>query len=88
MTHDKDMPRSSSSPGPSSVIDKLFQPSRVSNQLESVIEFSSSLQAQHAAVQSTISELECKVSYLESLFNQSQTKFELLRRSHVAVQLD
>jgi len=69
MTHDEDMPRSSSSSRPSSsVMDELFQClASLSNQLESAIELSSLLQAQHAAAQSMISVLECKVSSLESL---------------------
>jgi hypothetical protein len=75
MTHsldEEDMVASSSSPK-QSVIDELFQRlTTLSTQLESAIELSSSLQAQHAAAQSTISVLESKVSSLESLVQQSQ----------------
>jgi uncharacterized phage infection (PIP) family protein YhgE len=74
MTHsldEEDIARSSSPK--QSVIDKLFQRlTTLSTQLESAIELSSSLQAQHAAAQSTISVLDSKVSSLESLVQQSQ----------------
>jgi hypothetical protein len=72
MTHDEEDIARSSSPR-QSVIDELFQRlTSLSTQLESAIELSSSLQAQHAAAQSTISVLESKVSSLESLVQQSQ----------------
>ncbi|KIM79867.1 hypothetical protein PILCRDRAFT_823052 [Piloderma croceum F 1598] len=72
MTHDEEDIARSSSPR-QSVIDELFQRlTTLSSQLESAIELSSSLQAQHAAAQSTISVLESKVSSLESLVQQSQ----------------
>jgi len=74
MTHSLDEEDIAPSSGPQqSVIDELFQRlSTLSTQLESAIELSSSLQAQHAAAQSTISVLESKVSSLESLVQQSQ----------------
>lgn len=72
MTHDEEDIARSSSPR-QSVIDELFQRlTSLSTQLESAIELSSSLQAQHAVAQSTISVLESKVSSLESLVQQSQ----------------
>jgi hypothetical protein len=72
MAHDEEDIARSSSPR-QSVIDELFQRlTSLSTQLESAIELSSSLQAQHAAAQSTISVLESKVSSLESLVQQSQ----------------
>ena len=52
----------------------------LSNQLESALELSRSLQAQHATSQNTISFLEAKVNALESLVHASQTQAQ----SHVA----
>jgi hypothetical protein len=50
------------------VIEQLFERlNSLSSQLESAVELSSSLQAQHAAAQGTISALESKVTVLESL---------------------
>ena len=63
-------PRSSptTTRGQSSVIDQLFERlNSLSSQLESAVELSSSLQAQHAAAQGTISALESKVTALESV---------------------
>ena len=53
---DDEEPRRQSSPPPShSVIDQLFEHlSTLSNQPESVVDMSTSLQAQHATVQNTI----------------------------------
>ncbi|THH16715.1 hypothetical protein EW146_g3966 [Bondarzewia mesenterica] len=52
----------------------------LSTQLESALELSRTLQAQHAAAQNTISMLESKVSSLESLVETSQTQIQ----SHAA----
>ena len=61
-----------------SVIDQLFeQLTTLSNQLKSVVELSSSLQAQHATAQSTISALESKVIALEGLVKSSPLPIEL-----------
>jgi hypothetical protein len=59
---DDEEPRRQSSPPPThSVIDQLFEHlSTLSNQLESAVELSSLLQAQHATVQSTIFALESR----------------------------
>ena len=52
----------------------------LSSQLESALELSRTLQAQHAAAQNTISFLEAKVNTLESLVHSSQTQAQ----THVA----
>jgi hypothetical protein len=52
----------------------------LSSQLESALELSRSLQAQHAAAQNTISFLEAKVNTLETLVHASQTQAQ----THVA----
>ncbi|KAI0254610.1 hypothetical protein BJV78DRAFT_1338898 [Lactifluus subvellereus] len=52
----------------------------LSNQLESALELSRTLQAQHVAAQNTISFLEAKVNTLESLVHTSQAQVQ----SHVA----
>jgi hypothetical protein len=69
MTHEDDEePRRWSSPWPYSVTDQVFERlATLSSQLESVVELSNTLQAQQAAVQSTISALESKVTALEEL---------------------
>lgn len=72
MTHipmeDDEEPRRRSSPRSYSVIDQLFERlTALSTQLESAVELSSTLQAQHTAAQSTISALESKVTALEGL---------------------
>jgi hypothetical protein len=75
MTHEDDEdPCRWSSPWPYSVIDQVFERlTKLSSQLESAVELSSMLQAQHAAVQSTIYALELKVTALEELVHaQSQ----------------
>jgi hypothetical protein len=75
MTHEDDEePRRWSSPWPYSVIDQVFERlMKLSSQLESAVELSSTLQAQHAAVQSTIYALESKATALEELVHaQSQ----------------
>ncbi|KIM74055.1 hypothetical protein PILCRDRAFT_715237 [Piloderma croceum F 1598] len=75
MTHEDDEePRRWSSPRPYSVIDQVFERlTTLSSLLESAVELSSTLQAQHAAAQSTISALESKVTALEELVHaQSQ----------------
>jgi len=71
---DDEEPRHWSSPWPYSVIDQVFERlTKLSSQLESAVELSSTLQAQHAAVQSTIYALESKVTALEELVHaQSQ----------------
>lgn len=72
---DDEDPRRVSSPlGSQSVIDQLFERliTSISNQLESAVELSSSLRAQHTAAQSTISPLESKVTALEGLVRSSQ----------------
>lgn len=65
-------------PAPSSSIpDDLTQRlSTLENQLESALELSRNLQAQHTTAQSTISMLESKVSTLESLVQATQTQVE------------
>ena len=75
MTHEDDEdPHRWSSPWPYSVIDQVFERlTTLSSQLESAVELSSTLQAQHASAQSTISALESKVTALEELVHaQSQ----------------
>ena len=82
MTHlpledDEDPHRESSPSRLPSVIDQLFERLTIlSNQLESVVELSGSLQAQHAAAQSTISTLESKVITLEGLVKSSPSPIE------------
>lgn len=69
--------RSSSPPGPTFApgVDELTAKlTTLSNQLESALLLSSSLQAQHTAAQSTISALEQKVSQLENLVRTSTTE--------------
>lgn len=54
------------------VIDELFEHlASLLTQLESAVELSSSLHAQHAAAQSTIDALESKVTFLQSLLSSS-----------------
>jgi hypothetical protein len=75
MTHEDDEElRHWSSPQPYSVIDQVFERlTMLSSQLKSAVKLSSMLQAQHAAVQSTISALKLKVTALEELVHaQSQ----------------
>jgi hypothetical protein len=63
------------SPIPSSVLDQLFeQLTTLSNQLESAVELSSNLQAQHTAAQNTISALESQVTALKDLVRSSQVQ--------------
>ena len=60
-----------------SVVDQLFERlTTLSNQLESAVELSRSLQAQHAAAQSTISVLESKVIAQEGLIKSSPSPIE------------
>jgi len=62
------------------LIDTLLEHlTTLSNQLESAVELSSSLKAQHTAAQSTISVLEEKVSSLEGLVKTSQADMEAQR---------
>jgi hypothetical protein len=69
MTHEDDEePRRRSSPRPYSVIDQLFERlAMLSSLLEPAIELSSTLQAQYAAAQNTVSALESKATALEEL---------------------
>ena len=82
MTHlpledDEDPHRESSPLRSPSVIDQLFEQLTIlSNQLESAVELSGSLQAQHATAQSTISVLESKVITLEGLVKSSPFPIE------------
>jgi hypothetical protein len=63
----EDDDRRSHSQGPPSAIDELLQHlTTLSNQLESAVELWSSVQAQHATAQNTISALESKVVSLET----------------------
>src|SRR6202040_1924552 len=56
------------------ILDQLFERlTTLSNQLESAVELSSTLQAQHTAAQSTISALESKVTALEDLVRSSHS---------------
>jgi hypothetical protein len=65
MTHEDDEePRRRSSPRPYSVIDQLFERfAMLSSLLEPAIELSSTLQAQYAAAQNTVSALESKATH-------------------------
>ncbi|KAI0002558.1 hypothetical protein BJV74DRAFT_816541 [Russula compacta] len=65
---------------PSSSEDVNLRLAALSSQLESALELSRSLQAQHATAQNTISLLEAKVNTLESLMHTSQAQSQ----SHVA----
>ena len=82
MTHlpledDEDPYRESNPSRSPSVIDQLFERLTIlSNHLESAVKLSGSLQAQHAAAQSTISTLESKVITLEGLFKSSPSPIE------------
>ncbi|KAI0300593.1 hypothetical protein B0F90DRAFT_1668384 [Multifurca ochricompacta] len=86
---DKTRSRSRSpSPSPPTVSQSVPYPSEdinsrlvvLSSQLESALELSRTLQAQHAAAQNTISSLEAKVNALESLVQTSQAQAQ----SHAA----
>ena len=69
---DDDEPRGHPS-SPNSVIEQPLEClTTLLSQLESAVELSSSLQAQHTAVQSTISALESRVMCLETLVRTSQ----------------
>ena len=82
MTHlpledDEDPYRESNPSRSPSVIDQLFERLTIlSNHLESAVKLSGSLQAQHAAAQSTISTLESKVITLEGLIKSSPSPIE------------
>jgi hypothetical protein len=67
-----------SSPSPASATEERL--SELANRLESALEFSRTLQAQHSSAQSTISMLEAKVTTLESLMQATQTQVQ----THVA----
>jgi hypothetical protein len=68
---------SPSRPKLSSVVDELTQRlSTLSDQLETALELSSSLQVQHATAQTTISALETKVSALETLVHATQSQVQ------------
>ena len=86
---DKTRSRSRSPSPPPPITSQGAQPSSedinsrlaaLSNQLESALELSRSLQAQHTTAQNTISFLEAKVNALESLVHTSQAQTQ----SHVA----
>jgi len=82
MTEEDYVPRHSSRHSPSppnlNVIDELNQRmNTLSDQLESALELSNTLQAQHAAAQGTISALESKVSALESLVHVTQSQIQI-----------
>jgi hypothetical protein len=78
MTHEDDEePRRWSSPWPYSVIDQVFERlTTLSSQLESAVELSSTLQAQHATAQSTICALESKVKELVHAQSQASCPVE------------
>lgn len=64
-------------PAPSAVPDELAERlTSLANQLESALELSRSLDAQHTTAQSTISMLESKVSALESLVQTTQSQVQ------------
>ena len=68
---------SSSSSPPSVIPDDLIQRmNTLTNQLESALELSRSLEAQHHTAQSTISQLESKVSALESMVQTTQSQVQ------------
>ncbi|KAI0266572.1 hypothetical protein BC834DRAFT_969573 [Gloeopeniophorella convolvens] len=73
-------PPADSQPAPSASEDVNSRLDTLSSQLESALELSRSLQAQHAAAQNTISLLEAKVNSLESLVQTSQAQAQ----SHAA----
>jgi hypothetical protein len=66
-------PSASTSSRPSIPEDIVHRLTTLSNQLESALELSRTLQAQHATAQSTISILESKVSALESMVQTTQS---------------
>jgi hypothetical protein len=60
-----------------SIVDELtHRLATLTDQLESALELSSTLQAQHAVAQGTISQLESKVSALESLVHVTQSQIQ------------
>lgn len=73
-----------SAPSSSSAIpdDLLQRMTALSNQLESALELSRTLEAQHQNAQSTISVLESKVSALESLVQSTQTQVQAQGEAH------
>lgn len=69
--------QSSTSASTSSIPDDLIQRmNTLTNQLESALELSRSLEAQHHTAQSTISQLESKVSALESMVQTTQSQVQ------------
>ncbi|KAF7965749.1 hypothetical protein HWV62_42008 [Athelia sp. TMB] len=71
--HERSQPRPVSPTKPAMMIEDLTERlTALSNQLETALELSSSLQAQHTAAQSTISALESKVTALETLVKNTQ----------------
>lgn len=67
----------SPTPAPSAVPDELAQRlTSLANQLETALELSRSLEAQHTTAQSTISMLESKVTALESLVQVTQSQVQ------------
>ncbi|TCD64024.1 hypothetical protein EIP91_004658 [Steccherinum ochraceum] len=70
---------SSSAPLPDELIQRM---TTLASQLESALELSRSLEAQHATAQSTISSLESKVTELESMVKVTQGQVQAQAESH------
>ena len=75
--HPSSLPPTTSVPASNAVPDELVhRMTALASQLESALELSRSLEAQHATAQTTISTLEAKVSELESLVKTTQVQVQ------------
>ncbi|THH23256.1 hypothetical protein EUX98_g7920 [Antrodiella citrinella] len=84
--HPSSLPPATTNSASSAVPDELIlRMTTLASQLESALELSRSLEAQHATAQSTISSLETKVAELESLVKSTQTQVQVQTESQQAL---
>ncbi|KAG9311491.1 hypothetical protein JVU11DRAFT_7687 [Chiua virens] len=73
----------------SAVIDELAERlSALSGRIDTAVEFNSSLQIQHAAAQTTILQLQCKIVALEELVQETQSQLQQQNSAQEAAQAE